>query len=181
MSGIPHTAGFGTCFVPVRAEIKAIEGNIMAPTFDPLREAEELREQLGSDKRRLILLFGAGTSQAVGIDSVASLTSNVKTALSGSQQSHYDKILALHDGSHIEHVLNHVRLCRELIEANTTASPDGFSGSEAAEMDRAICKAIYKRIRIDPPKGFGTHANFAAWLSSIQRAKPVEMFSTNYD
>jgi len=153
----------------------------MAQTFDPLREAEELREQLGSDKRRLILLFGAGTSQAVGIDSIASLTSNVRPELTGPQQSHYDKILGLHAGSHIEHVLNHVRLCRELIEANTAASPDGFSGSEAAEMDRAVCRAIYKRVKIDPPRGFGTHANVAAWLNSIQRTKPVEIFSTNYD
>ena len=154
----------------------------MALTFDPLREAEELREQLGSDKRRLILFFGAGTSQAVGIDSVTSLTKNVRPELAATQQTQYDKILATAGaGSHIEHVLNHVRLCRELIGGSTTASAGGFAGNEAAEMDRAICREIYKRVKIDPPKGFGTHANFAAWLNSIQRAKPVEIFSTNYD
>lgn len=153
----------------------------MALAFDPLREAEELREQLGSDKRRLILFLGAGTSQAVGIDSISSLTKNVRPELTASQQTQFDKILAVHSGSHIEHVLNHVRLCRELIEASATKSADGFSGSEAAEMDRAICRAIYKRVKIDPPKGFGTHANFAAWLNSIQRTQPVEIFSTNYD
>src|SRR5206468_2462821 len=32
-----------------------------------------------------------------------------------------------------------------------------------------------------PAKGFQLHAEFAAWLSSIQRTKPVEIFSTNYD
>jgi len=165
----------------MRAEIKAIEGEIMAQTFDPLREAEELREQLGSDKRRLILLFGAGTSQAVGIDSIAALTTNVRPELAGPQQPHYDKILAMRAGSHIEHVLNHVRLCREMIGDSATASAGDFTGSEAAKMDRAICRAIYKRVKIDPPKGFGAHANFAAWLNSIQRAKPVEIFSTNYD
>jgi hypothetical protein len=153
----------------------------MAVAFDPLREAEEIREQLGSDKRRLILFLGAGTSQAVGIDSVSSLTKNVKPELSAPQQAQFDKILAAHSGSHIEHVLNHVRLCRELIEASAAKSADGFGGSEAAEMDRAICRAIYKRVKIDPPQGFGTHTNFAAWLNSIQRAKPVEIFSTNYD
>lgn len=153
----------------------------MALTFDPLREAEELREQLGSDKRRLILFLGAGTSQAVGIDSVTSLTTNVRPELTATQQSQYDKILAARAGSHIEHVLNHVRICRELIEGSTTTSAGGFGGNEAAEMDRSICRAIYKRVKIDPPKGFGTHANFAAWLNSIQRAKPVEIFSTNYD
>jgi hypothetical protein len=141
---------FGTYFAAVRAELKAVEGEIMAQTFDPLREAEELREQLGSDKRRLILFFGAGTSQAVGIDSIASLTNNVRSALTDTQRAHYDKILSMRGGSHIEHVLNHVRLCREMIGDSATATAGDFTGSEAAEIDRAICRAIYKRVKIDP-------------------------------
>jgi len=153
----------------------------MALTFEPVREAEELREQLGSDKRRLLLFFGAGTSQSVGIDSVLVLTKNVRPELNAAQQSNYDRILALQPKSHIEHVLNNIRLCRELIGASTTTSVGGFTGIEAAEMDRAICRAIYKRVKIEPPKGYSFHASFAAWLNSIQRAKPVEIFSTNYD
>lgn len=154
----------------------------MTSTFDALIEAQELREQLGSDKRRLILFFGAGTSQAVGIDSVATLTANVRAELSDSQRSVYDRILKeAGSGAHIEHVLNNIRLCRELMEASKAPAAGGFTGTEAAELDRAICKAIYKRVGIDPPKGYGYHANFAAWLSSIQRVKPVELFSTNYD
>jgi SIR2-like domain len=153
----------------------------MSLTFDPLREAEELREQLGSDKRRLILFFGAGTSQAVGIDSVLSLTTNVRPELNAAQKAHFDRILAARAGSHIEHVLNHVRLCRELIDSGATKSAGGFDGDDARDMDRAICRAIYKRVKVDPPGGFGIHANVAAWMNSIQRAKPVEIFSTNYD
>jgi len=151
----------------------------MSLTFDPLREAEELREQLGSDKRRLILFFGAGTSQAVGIDSVLSLTTNVRPELNSAQRAHFDRILGARAGSHIEHVLNHVRLCRELIDSSNTKSADGFDGDDARDMDRAICRAIYKRVKVDPPGGFGIHANVAAWMNSIQRARPVEIFSTN--
>lgn len=58
---------------------------------------------------------------------------------------------------------------------------DGLKGVEAEELDRAICVAIYNHVKIDPPKGFKLHAEFAAWLSSIQRAKPAEIFTTNYD
>jgi hypothetical protein len=36
----------------------------MTVTHDPVREAEELREQLGSDRRRLIVFFGAGILNA---------------------------------------------------------------------------------------------------------------------
>jgi len=154
----------------------------VSTTFDPLREAEELREQLASDRRRLIVFFGAGTSQAVGLDGVVQLTSNVRAQLEPALQPEYDRILAeVGAGAHIEHVLNRVRLCREMIGDSKTASAGGFTGAAATELDRAICKAIYQRICVDPPKGFQLHAEFAAWLSSIQRAKPVEIFSTNYD
>lgn len=56
-----------------------------------------------------------------------------------------------------------------------------MKGTEVAELDRAICAAIYKRVKVDPPKGLQKHAEFAAWLSSIQRTRPAEIFSTNYD
>ncbi|MGY4157872.1 hypothetical protein ACVINW_003714 [Bradyrhizobium sp. USDA 4461] len=151
-------------------------------TFDPLREAEELREQLASDRRRLVVFFGAGTSQAVGLDGVVQLTSNVRNQLDSRMQPEYDRVLSeVGAGAHIEHVLNRVRLCREMIGDSKTATAGGFTGSLATELDRAICKAIYQRICVDPAKGFQLHAEFAAWLSSIQRAKPVEIFSTNYD
>jgi hypothetical protein len=154
----------------------------MTTTHDPVREAEELREQLGSDRRRLLVFFGAGTSQAVGIDGAVQLTKNIRTDLSGTQQQHYDRFLAQAGaGANLERALDRVRLCREMIGESKTAEADGLKGVEAEELDRAICRAIYTRVKIDPPKGFQLHAEFAAWLSSIQRSKPAEIFSTNYD
>ncbi|MBR1231694.1 SIR2 family protein [Bradyrhizobium sp. AUGA SZCCT0182] len=154
----------------------------MTTTFDPVREAEELREQLGSDRRRLLVFFGAGTSQAVGIDGVVQLTKNVASDLTGDQRAHYDRLLSQSGtGAHVEHVLNRVRLCREMIGDSKTVEADGIKGEDATKLDRAICSAIYNRVKVDPPKGFQLHAEFAAWLSSIQRTKPVEIFTTNYD
>jgi hypothetical protein len=154
----------------------------MTTTHDPVREAEELREQLGSDRRRVLVFFGAGTSQAVGIDGAVQLTKNIRSDLSTAQQAHYDRFLAqAGTAANLEHVLDRVRLCREMIGESKTAEADGLKGTEAAELDRAICGAIYTRVKIDPPKGFQLHAEFAAWLSSIQRAKPAEIFTTNYD
>jgi hypothetical protein len=154
----------------------------LTTTFDPVREAEELREQLGSDRRRLLVFFGAGTSQAVGIDGVVQLTKNVASDLTGEQRAHYDRLLSQSGpGAHVEHVLNRVRLCREMIGDSKTVEADGIKGEDAVKLDRAICGAIYNRIKADPPKGFQLHAELAAWLSSIQRTKPVELFTTNYD
>jgi len=153
----------------------------MGTTFDPLSEAKEIREQLGSDRRRLILLCGAGTSQAVGIDGIAELSAHVKAVLSGTQQEHYDRIVAELGTDSVEVVLGRLRLCGELVGSSTTAEVNGFVGQEAVEMDRAVCRAIYNLVSIDPPKGLKAHAEFAAWMNSIQREYAVEVFTTNYD
>jgi hypothetical protein len=154
----------------------------MTVTHDPVREAEELREQLGSDRRRLLIFFGAGTSQAVGIDGAVQLTKNIESDLPDPHKARYARLLTqAGPGANLEHVLDRVRLCREMIGASASIEADGLKGTEAAELDRAICNAIYARVKIDPPKGFQLHAEFAAWLSSVQRAKPAEIFTTNYD
>lgn len=154
----------------------------MTTTFDPVREAEELREQLGSDKRRLIVFFGAGTSQAVGIDGIVQLTANVASDLTPDQKKAYEQIQKqVGTGANVETILDRVRLCRELIGDSATNVVEGLKGTQAAELDRAICRAIYKRVKVDPPKGLKLHADFAAWLNSIQRSKSAEIFSTNYD
>jgi hypothetical protein len=154
----------------------------MSDTFNPLREAEELREQLGSDKRRLIVFLGAGASQAVGIDGVAQLTAHVRADLGTSNQNHYDRLLnEAGTPATVEGVLDRVRLCREMIGEDLERTAGGLKGKEAVELDRAICSSIYQRVKIQPPKGLKVHADFAAWLASIERARPVEIFSTNYD
>lgn len=154
----------------------------MADLHDPIREAEELREQLGSDKRRLIVFCGAGTSQAVGLDGTADLTKNVRNDLAPPNQAHYDRLLAASGPSaNLEHVLDRVRLIRDLIAVTKAPEADGLKGNDAQNLDRAICRAIYKRVKIDPPKGFKLHTEFAAWLNSIQRGSPLEIFTTNYD
>ena len=88
----------------------------MTTTFDPVREAEELREQLGSDKRRLLVFFGAGTSQAVGIDGIAQLTSNVEADLTAVEKAHYDRLKTqIGTDANVEGILDRVRLCLSLI------------------------------------------------------------------
>lgn len=153
----------------------------MSVTFDPLKEAEELREQLSSDKRRVLFFFGAGTSQAVGVDGIVPLTSKIAGDLTAQCRAHYERVLKeLGTGATVETVLDRVRLCRQLI-GQTTGEAGGFKGDEATTLDRQICKAIYERVKPDPPKGLAIHARFASWLNSIPRSHPAEIYTTNYD
>jgi hypothetical protein len=151
-------------------------------THDAFREAKEFREQLSSDRRRLIFLFGAGTSMAVGIEGIAALTQSVRGKLSSGSAAHYNRLLSeLGDTGTVEDVLNVVRLCRELLTGDNTATARGLTGDAAGLLDREICKAIYDRISVEPPGGFDPYVAFATWVRSITRAYPIEVFTTNYD
>ncbi|HLJ45461.1 MAG TPA: SIR2 family protein [Bryobacteraceae bacterium] len=152
-----------------------------AITYDPLAEAQELREQLASDRRRLALLLGAGTSQSVGLEGIAQLTANISSDLNATQTEAYDRLLNTGRPRTVEDVLSAVRLCRELAEEDPTAEALGLKAETAAELDREICNAIRKRVDIEPPKGLDPFITLASWLSSVDRIAPAELFTTNYD
>ena len=149
--------------------------------FDAVREAAELRNQLSSDKRRLAFFFGAGTSQAVGIPGLASLTKTVAGDLPEKERKHFERLLKEDADGNLETVLNRVRLCREMLGENQDRRVDELSSTEASSLDRAICRAIRKEVGISPPRGLKPHYIFSHWLKTINRAFPVEIFTTNYD
>jgi hypothetical protein len=149
--------------------------------FESAREAAELRNQLSSDKRRLAFLFGAGTSQAVGIPGLGPLTTLVSEGLSTADRDHFERLLAQDANGNLETVLNRVRLCREILGDNETREVEGLSASVASALDRGICQEIRKRVGVKPPGGLKPHYVFAHWLKTINRVFPVEIFTTNYD
>lgn len=154
-------------------------------TYDPLREASEIREQLASDKRRLAFFFGAGTSMAVGLPSIDDLTTQVSKLLQKPFKTQFENIKAkLQENSNVENVLDHIRTCRELIGDSEEREYDGLKGAKAAkDLDNAVCQAISEVVRGNPAKGLGPHLIFAQWLRLlfICRDWPVEVFTTNYD
>lgn len=150
--------------------------------YDPLREALELREQLSSNSRRLGFFFGAGTSMAVGMDGVSSLTKKVEEHIPEDLREHYRNILKqLGEGGTIEGVLNRVRVYREVLTGASGHSFHGIDGPTAEGLERQICLAIYQLISGPPPQGYGPHRTLAQWLRSIERDQPVEIFTINYD
>ena len=149
--------------------------------FEPGREVAELRGQLSSDKRRLAFLFGAGTSQALGVPGLAALTKSVAVDLSAGDRKHFERLLALDSDGNLETVLNRVRLCREMLGESETREVEGLSAPTANSLDLAICHSIRKQVSVPPPAGLKTHYVFAHWLKTITRIFPVEIFTTNYD
>src|ERR1700733_9284119 len=104
-----------------------------AITYDPLAEAQELREQLASDRRRLALLLGAGTSQSVGLEGIAALTANISGDLNADGRASYERLLTTGRRRTVEDVLSAVRLCRELAEEDPNAEALGLKADTAGE------------------------------------------------
>lgn len=150
---------------------------------DPLRELGEIRNQLSYTKR-LGFLFGAGTSKAMGIPDIATLTRNVEAALKGDDKTNYQNIKKdlPADLQHIEAILNQVRLIRQITSDNKAKSFDGIDGEKAKQLDKAICEEIYKIITTaETAADLSTAKGFIGWLNWVSRDFTKEIFTTNYD
>jgi len=154
-------------------------------THDSLRTAIEIREQLASDRRRLAFFFGAGTSMAVGLPGIDSLSTQVVERLEEPDKAQLKKVQDdLRTGANVEIVLDQIRACSELFGDSEEKEYGGLKGASAArELDMAICGAICEIVSGDPPKGLRLHQTFAQWLRALHRSRdlPVEIFTTNYD
>lgn len=115
------------------------------------------------------------------MDGIGQLTTNVRNGLAPGLVGHYNQLLDdAGPKGHVEHVLNTVRLYRELL-GNSDKEARGLTGANAAKLDQCICKQILTRVSLEPEKGLQPHIDFANWVRSIDRTTPVEIFTTNYD
>jgi hypothetical protein len=154
----------------------------LTPRYDPLRTAQELRDQMASGRRRVGLLIGAGASIAAKLPGLDQLTGRVGTRLAGTVKADYEKILLkLGSAANIETVLDRVRLVRELLAADPAGSYEGISLSQAKNLDIAICQGIYHEVRDIPLSEMASHHSLASWIRHVRRNEPAEIFTTNYD
>ncbi len=164
----------------------------MAPFFvsedvimkhDPFRELMEIRNQLSYAKRVGILL-GAGASKAMGLPDIQDLTNQIADKLVAPHKENYVGVKeSLPTGQqHVEAILNHVRLIRQITLDSEEKSYDDISGAEAKLLDKNICDAIYDIISTaEATANIGTAKQFSAWLNYLPRDYAKEVFTTNYD
>lgn len=152
-----------------------------------LKEIDELINQLSVSKR-IGFFLGAGTSKALGLPDIYSLTKNVEKNLKEEYKDKYctvkDNLKASmgNDNITIEDILNHIRLIREVTKGQENKSFDGINGQEARKIDIAICNEIYKEIT-EKEKGINTlnMKKFISWINWLSRDFPKEIFTSNYD
>ncbi|WP_293938130.1 SIR2 family protein [Sphingobacterium sp. UBA5996] len=157
--------------------------NMTGYKHDPLRELLEIRNQLSYTKR-LGFLFGAGTSKAMGISDIASLTKKIEESLGEADKKEFFLVKSSLDpeSQHIEAILNQIRLIRQLTSDKATKSFDGIDGEKAKNLDKVICNKIYEIIsEEEKTANLKISKSFISWLNWISRDFTKEIFTTNYD
>ena len=173
-------------------------------THDPLPVIETIRNHLSVHDRRLTFLFGAGTSSAVNvavppaagkspdhdplIPGIQLLTKRCGAAVSALGHQHAEAWEALEqqcrDDSQrvtVEQMLSRVRM--KIRAVGKGESLVGLTREELLCTEHTICATIAKEV--NPPAervpSSLPHDKFASWIKNINRSKPLELFTTNYD
>jgi hypothetical protein len=155
--------------------------------IDVVREMRELKNHLSYSKN-IGFFFGAGTSCALGIPDIATLTRDVATTLVGKSAETFNAIkddlttLIQERVVNIEDILNQLRRIRELTKESDAKSYQGVCGKDALAADVKICKAIYQIImKKEAAADFSSTKRFFAWYNLLNRDFAKEVFTTNYD
>jgi SIR2-like domain len=156
----------------------------MSKSHSPNHAVVQLKEHLSSDKRKLSFLFGAGSSIAVGLPSVLTLTKQIEVIIDSKFKATFTKFKTDCGTDNIEIILNRLRTLRDLIGDSETVKYDGIAGKTyAQQLDFAICKSISELVSKSAASSIDPHLSFSNWLFKYQsnRINPVEIFTTNYD
>lgn len=174
------------------------------PTHDPRQLIEDLRNHLAMHDRRLLFLFGAGTSSAVniasepptgkkpehkplipGIEGLTQICLKAVCDLGEEQNAAWHKLICQceKDGcaANVEGLLSRVRIKIDAIGEDEMLV--GLDRDKLIGIENMICSTIAKTVNPSDdliPERI-PHDDFAAWVKKVNRTLPIEIFTTNYD
>lgn len=155
--------------------------------FNLIREIRELKNQLSYSKK-YGFFFGAGTSCALGVPNISTLTTDVGNSLQGDHSSNFEKVKNDLESIYpekiinIEDILNQVRQIRSITGEREDKNYLNINGDAATKLDNEICKQIYKIIaKSETAVDLTNTKKFFAWLNLQNRDFSKEIFTSNYD
>lgn len=164
----------------------------MSNYHDPIKHIKFLRQTLSQDKKPLGFFISAGCPLAVKmpddkwplIPDVAKLTEFIINELKSktTEKNNFDKlidevILSNLKSNNIEDILSFLRGLKEVSVGNSVR---GFTKENLVELEKNICNKIVEKLEVDLPDKDTPYHKLAQWIS-IDRDKPIEIFTTNYD
>ena len=165
----------------------------MRNTHDPIKQIRFLSQTLSNDKKPLSFFISAGCPLGVSmpkgkeplIPAIGKLSQKVNAELLDPKKSDlkYSEFIEVvkkegKDHENIELVLSFARSLRDVSIGDSVR---GFSQAELINIEKEICNVIVSLINVELPKEITPYHKFASWIASIDREKPIEIFTTNYD
>lgn len=162
------------------------KGKSMAK-FNIIREINELKNQLSYSKKQGFF-FGAGTSCALGVPNIVTLTIEVEAKLDTSDKALFriindDLVTTFPDKKiNIEDILNQIRQVRSITGERDDKNYLGVNGKQAVNIDNKICKLIYAILNTaEEAADLSNTKKFFAWFNMQNTNYSKEVFTTNYD
>lgn len=159
---------------------------------DQIRHLRSLRLLLSQDKSPLGFLLAAGCPRSVEdtsgnplLPDMAGLSKLISDAhASDPDTTSFKRLMeelskAGKNTKNLEDVLTYIRSMKEVSTGGGNVR--GFTETELVTLETEICNKISTSVTKDLPDGENSYRRFARWVSSIDRATPVEIFTTNYD
>lgn len=142
---------------------------------DPLKFVSSLGAKLATRSRHVCALFGAGVGKACGLPDVDDVQKYILKELEEEKRAALEGQLA---NRNLEGALSRIRRIAALVCGEDTV--DGLTGSQAHELDQAICQLIVKSLYV-PTADLDPMICLAGWASRANYSLPVELFTLNYD
>jgi hypothetical protein len=173
----------------------------MTKTHDIYRQVGYIQQILAQNKKSIGIFIAAGCPLSIRVNpreeggrqttdplipDVAGLTNIIIMQLAGpdaNTQSHCDQLVnqLKEDGlenPNIEDMLSHIRSLKQVAGKGTVR---GFVAQDLTNMDDSICQIISEQVDKELPDSETPYHDVAIWSRSIERDKPVHIFTTNYD
>jgi len=115
----------------------------------------------------------------VGLTRLVKETLDVNADLKHAAESAWERVIGRGISTPtVEDVLSHIRTLKSLCG---NGQIDGFSKDLLIKLDLAICEQVRKIVSKPLPMSDTPYHVLAKWIQAIDRGKPVEIFTTNYD
>lgn len=165
-------------------------------THNIIRHLKSLRQTLSQDKKPIGFFISAGCPLSIDITppenwplipDMKKLSEYVMSNLKSSDPaspSVYDRLINELDKTNknkenLEDILSFIRSLKDVAQGGGTVR--GLTETELEKLETDICKLIVEKIRVNLPNKNTPYHKLAKWISSIDREKPIELFTTNYD
>jgi hypothetical protein len=173
----------------------------MNSAHDIFRQVGYIQQTLSQDKKPIGVFIAAGCPLAIRVNEredggvkvtdplipdVAGLTALIAKQLTSDdakKPSHYDRLLAQMatdgiKGVNIEVILSQIRALKQVAGKGTVKD---FTEKDLNKLDELICQTISEVVDKLLPNIETPYHGLAAWAKSLDRDKPVHIFTTNYD